>query len=201
MTDQFHRTQVGSQLLDLPIQAIGDDLAIALLITVDVPISVLHRAGAELGEQLIATTPDVVVTAATLGIPVASAVAPTLGHDEYVVLHKTPKIHLADGLTEELRSITTSGEQRLRLDPARRNLVSGRRVAFVDDVISTGGSAAAAVRLIRRAGGQVVAIGTLLTESSAWVETLGDDAELVLALGSIPVFRPDPTGGWTPERG
>lgn len=201
MTDQVHRTQVGSQLLDLPIQAIGDDLAIALLITVDVPISVLHRAGAELGDRLLASAPDVVVTAATLGIPVASAVAPALGHDEYVVLHKTPKIHLANGLSEELRSITTSGEQRLRLDPARRDLVAGRRVAFVDDVISTGSSAAAAVRLIRRAGGELVSIGTLLTESSVWVETLGDDADLVSALGSIPVFRPDAAGSWSPERG
>jgi hypothetical protein len=40
-----------------------------------------------------------------------------------------------------------------------------------------------------------VAIGTLVTEAGLWRAALGDDAAMVRALGSIPVFRPDGSGG------
>lgn len=53
--------------------------------------------------------------------------------------------------------------------------------------------------LIRRAGGTPVAIGTLMTEGSAWREALGEDAALVRALGALPVFRPDASGGVQPD--
>ena len=66
-----------------------------------------------------------------------------MGLDRYVVLHKTPKIHLADAISEPVRSITTDAEQRLLFDRARIGDVKGKRVAIVDDVISTGASTGA----------------------------------------------------------
>lgn len=186
-------------MLDLPLVALGDDLTIALLITVDLRLSVVARAGEELAELLAPERVEVVATAATMGLPVAVEVTRALGLDEYVVLHKTPKIHLRDALTEDVRSITTGPTQQLRLDRARVDGVAGRRVAFVDDVVSTGSSAAAAVRLLRRAGGEVVAVGALVTETGAWKAALGPDAGLVRSLGAIPLFRPGPGGELAPD--
>ena len=196
-TDRYPVT-VGTQPIDLPLVALADDLAIALLITVDVPISFIEQAGVELAERLAVYRPEIIVTAATLGIPVAWATARALGHDTIVVLHKTPKTHLDDALVEPLSSITTKAEQVFRLDRARVPDLAGRRVAFVDDVISTGGSAKAAMRLIERADGQVCATGALLVEGTGWRETLGAHAEHLESLGSIPVFVPADGGGWTP---
>jgi adenine/guanine phosphoribosyltransferase-like PRPP-binding protein len=110
-------------------------------------------------------------------------------------LHKTPKIHLADAVSESVRSITTDAEQRLLFDRARIKDVDGKRVAIVDDVISTGASTGTALRLLRGVGAEIVVIGTLVTEASVWRTSLGDDATMVRALGSIPVFRPDGSGG------
>jgi len=39
-----------------------------------------------------------------------------------------------------------------------------------------------------------VAIGTLVTEASLWKESLGEDAQRVVALGAIPVFHPGDEG-------
>ena len=114
-----------------------------------------------------------VAGAATLGIPVAIEVSRALGLDDYLILQKTPKIHLADALAEELESITTAGGQRLLLDRARIDTVAGRRVVLVDDVIATGGSIQASLRLLRAAGATVVAVGVLLTEGSAWRRATG----------------------------
>ena len=155
----------------------------------------MEVAGRELAEILRPQGVDIVATVATMGIPLAVEVTRALGLDQYVILHKTPKIHLADAVSEPVRSITTNAPQRLLFDRARIKDVAGRRVAIVDDVISTGASTGAALRLLRGVGAEIVTIGTLVTEASLWRDALGQDATKVRALGSIPVFRPDGSGG------
>ena len=175
--------------------SLSDNLALALLITVDMGVRFMSTAGEELAAILRPFDVDIVATVATMGIPVAVEVTRHLGLDQYVILHKTPKIHLSDAVFEPVRSITTDTDQRLLFDRARIKDVQGKRVAIVDDVISTGASTGAALRLLRGVGAEIVAIGTLVTEASLWRSALGDDAGKVRALGSIPVFRPDGTGG------
>ncbi len=190
-----YAVKIGSQLVNLPVVPLADDLSLALLITVDMGVDFMSRAGQELAEVLHPYDIDIVATVATMGIPVAVEVTRSLGLDQYVILHKTPKIHLADAISETVRSITTDAEQRLLFDRARIDDVAGLRVAIVDDVISTGASTGAALRLLRRIDANVVAIGTLVTEASVWRQSLGADAAMVQALGAIPVFRPDGVGG------
>ena len=186
---------IGTQHVELPIVSLNDTLALALLITVDMGVAFMERAGAELAEVLSPYDVDVVATVATMGIPLAVEVTRHMGLDQYVVLHKTPKIHLADAISEPVRSITTATEQRLLFDRARIGDVEGKRVAIVDDVISTGASTGASLRLLRSVGANVVAIGTMVTEAGLWRGALGEDAAMVRALGSLPVFRPDGAGG------
>ncbi|MFY9783042.1 MAG: phosphoribosyltransferase family protein [Acidimicrobiales bacterium] len=190
-----YSVEIGSQHLDLPIVTLNANLAIALLITVDVGVAFMAKAGEELATVLEPYDVDVVATVATMGIPLAAEVTRHLGLDQYVVLHKTPKIHLADAISEPVRSITTDAEQRLLFDRARVKDVRGRRVAIIDDVISTGASTGATLRLLRGVGADVVAIGTMVTEAGLWRGALGEDASMVRSLGSIPVFRPDGSGG------
>jgi adenine phosphoribosyltransferase len=189
--------EIGSQTIELPIVPVADGVAISLLMTIDRGVSFMARAGADLADLLREAAPDVVATNATLGIPVAIELSRALGLDDYLVLQKTPKIHLADALVAPLTSITTASEQVLRLDRARQPLVVGRRVVLVDDVAATGGSLVAALRLLRQAGAEVVAIGVLLVEGDAWRDALGEDAGLVRSLGRIPGFRRSGTAhGW-----
>lgn len=195
MSGRTYSVEIGTQRVDLPVVALSDALSLALLITVDMGVTFMARVGEELADILKEYDVDIVVTVATMGIPLAVEVTRALGLDEYVVLHKTPKIHLADAVSEPVRSITTASEQRLLFDRARIPKVAGKRVAIVDDVVSTGASTGAALRLLRSIGAEVVVIGTIVTEASLWRSALGADAPLVRALGSIPVFRPDGTGG------
>jgi adenine/guanine phosphoribosyltransferase-like PRPP-binding protein len=192
--DRTYSTNVGSQPLDLPLVALSDELTIALLICVDLGVSFAEVAGRELADLMRPAEPEIIVSVATMGIPLAIEASRALGIDDYVILHKTPKIHLGETWSEPVVSITTDKPQRLRLDPARAGAIRGRRVAVVDDVISTGASLSAALRLVRRIGAEPVVIGTLMTEGSAWKEALGADADNVRTLGAMPLFRPDPDG-------
>ena len=194
-----YRAIVGSQTLELPLVEVDEGVAIALLITVDQGVRFAERAGRELAELVAPERPDLVVSVATQGIPIAIEISRALGVDDYLILQKTPKIHLADAIGEPLKSITTDTTQRLLLDRERIGVVEGRRVALVDDVVSTGGSLRAALALLRRVGAEPVAIGTLVTESGPWRETLGEDATLVRSLGALPLFRRGSDGHYAEE--
>lgn len=204
--ETIHKThyhvKVGKQSIDLPIIPVGEDLAVSLLMTIDAPIRFIETASKELAEELSSSNKpeiEVVATAATLGIPVGWAVARALGIDRVFVLQKTKKIHLEDALVEPVSSITTDAEQVLRLDRAHIPNIKGRSTVFIDDVISSGASTAASLRLLRKAGANIVGTGVLLTEGDGWRNRLGDkDAALVTALGKIPLFRPV-EGGWTED--
>ncbi|HEY1828659.1 MAG TPA: phosphoribosyltransferase family protein [Acidimicrobiales bacterium] len=193
--ERTYSTTVGSQALELPLVDLSDQLTIALLICVDMGVSFAETAGRELAALMQPAQPEIVVSVATMGIPLAIEASRALGLDDYVILHKTPKIHLGETWSEPVHSITTDKEQRLRLDPARVEAIRGKRVAVVDDVISTGASLGAALRLVRRIGADPVVIGALMTEGGAWRTALGADADNVRALGAMPLFHPTADGG------
>lgn len=187
---------VAGRLVDLPIVAISPTFAISLMMVIDLGISFIEHVGKAIADRVRALEPDIVVGPATLGIPLAIEVSRALGLDDYVVLQKSPKIHLADALVESITSITSKGEQRLLLDRRALPLLAGRRVVVVDDVVASGSSLAGALSLVRSAGAEVVAVGVVLTEAWDWKVTLGDDIGLVHALGHIPQFEPDSNGHW-----
>ncbi|HSZ36308.1 MAG TPA: phosphoribosyltransferase family protein [Acidimicrobiales bacterium] len=194
-TARTYTTTVGSQTVELPLVALSDELTIALLICVDLGVAFSETAGGELAEMMRPANPEIVVSVATMGIPIAIEASRALGLDDYVILHKTPKIHLGETWAEPVYSITTDKAQRLRMDPARVEAVRGRRVAIVDDVISTGASLSSALRLVRRMDAEPVVIGCLMTEGGQWKGALGEDAALVRTLGTMPLFHPDGHGG------
>ena len=192
--ERTYSTTVGSQAVELPLVPLSDDMTIALLICVDMGLHFAEVAGRELADLMRPESPEIVVSVATMGIPLAIEASRALGFDDYVILHKTPKIHLGETWSEPVTSITTERAQRLRMDPARVSAVRGRRVAVVDDVISTGASTLAALRLVRRIGAEPVVIGTLMTEGSQWRTELGPDADMIRTLGAMPLFRPATDG-------
>jgi adenine phosphoribosyltransferase len=150
---------------------------------IDMGVGFGERIGQALAARLAERKPDIVVGAATLGIPVAIEVSRHLGLDQYVIVQKSPKIHLGDALVEHVQSVTSSGSQRLLLDRRAIPLLKGRRV-----VVATGSSLAATLRLVRQAGAEVTGVGVILTEGHDWREALGADAALVTGLGHIPQF-------------
>lgn len=198
LSPETYTVDIAGEPVSLPLVAINDTLAISLLMVIDMGVKFGERIGKALAERLAGAKPDIVVGTATLGIPVAIEVSRHLGLDQYVILQKSPKIHLADALVEHVQSVTSSGSQRLMLDRRAIPLLQGKRVAVVDDVVATGSSLAATLRLVRQAEADVVGIGVILTEAHDWREVLGADAGLVVGLGHIPQFTID-NGTVTPD--
>jgi adenine phosphoribosyltransferase len=200
-TGQSWTVDVAGYAVDLPIVAIKPDFAISLMMVIDLGVKFGEHVGIKLAAKFASLKPDIVVGTATLGIPVAIEVTRALGLDNYVVLQKSPKIHLANALEQRISSITSKGEQRLLLDRAAIPLLKGKRVLVVDDVVASGSSLKGSLELVRKAGAEVVGIGVILTEARDWQETLGSDCNLIQGLAHIPQFSKAGNSPWEPIPG
>ncbi|GBR04938.1 phosphoribosyltransferase family protein [Acetobacter oeni] len=187
---------IAGREVSLPITPVSPDRAIALMMITDMGVRFGEHIGAALAEKLRPLNPEIVIGTATLGIPVAIEVTRHLGLDNYIILQKSPKKHLADALTHSLSSVTSHGSQELRLDRAALPLLLRRRIVVVDDVIATGSSLVASLALARQASAEVVGIGAVLTDGDAWRAKLEADAGLVRALAHVPQFRRMGPGHW-----
>ena len=79
------------------------------------------------------------------------------------------------------------GVQNLVLDSKDAELIKGKRMLIIDDVISTGESLYATEELVKAAGGIVAGRMAVLAEGDA-IER--DD---IIVLGQLPLFNPDGT--------
>lgn len=138
-------------------------------------------ASKALAVQIAPHAPDVLVTAEAKSIPLAYALSAEMDLP-YIVLRKSWKPYMGDTLKAETLSITTGKPQTLYLDEKDRELIGGKRVALIDDVISTGSTLQGMRLLMDKANAEIVAEAAILTE--------GDRAKWtnVIALGHLPVW-------------
>lgn len=94
---------------------------------------------------------------------------------------------MPDPLHVEDQSITTAGVQKLYLGRDDADLIRGKRILLMDDVISTGGSIHAMEALVNMAGGTVVDRIAVLAEGAA------ADRTDIKYLERLPVFNADGT--------
>ena len=134
-----------------------------------------------LAERLNAIAYDILVTAETKSIPLAYALSLET-HKPYVILRKSYKPYMGEALQAETLSITTGQPQTLYLDEKDRDLVKGKSVIIMDDVISTGSTLQGMRLIMNRAGAHVVGEAAILTEGerAKWAD--------IISLGHLPVF-------------
>lgn len=125
---------------------------------------------------------DVVITAESKGLQLAHVVARELGQPYYAVCRKSKKLYMQDGIEVSVHSITTGEEQKLYLSKHDTDLIHGKRVAIVDDVVSTGGSLKSIEAIVELAGGNIVKKAFVLAEGDA---AKRDD---IIYLASIPLL-------------
>lgn len=161
---KYYTLNVAGVTRELPIMRISDDLAIASFVILgDCEIVV---KSAPLIEQLLPQV-DYVVTAEAKGIPLAHELCRLRNLPTYIVARKSVKPYMGHPLTDEVVSITAQKKQLLCMDGKDATLLKGKRVAIVDDVISTGESLSAIERLVEKAGGIIAAKAAILAEGDA----------------------------------
>lgn len=165
---------------ELPIIRISDDLSIASFVILG-DTEIVCASAEEIAKKL----PDVdyLVTAEAKGIPLTFEISRLLKMKKYIVARKSIKPYMDSPIVDEVVSITTQKKQVLVLDEQDALEIKGKRVAIIDDVISTGESLSAIERLVETAGGSIAAKAAILAE--------GDAAKRkdIIFLEKLPLFK------------
>ena len=126
---------------------------------------------------------DVLITAESKGLQLTHVVSRELGHPYYAVARKSKKLYMQDGIEIAIESsITTGKEQHLYLSRHDTELIKGKKVGIVDDVVSTGASLKGLEMLVKKAGGIIHKKMFVLAEGDA---ANRDD---VIYLAPIPIL-------------
>ena len=135
----------------------------------------------ELAKKVASVDYDIIVTAEAKSIPLAHMLSSET-KKPYIVLRKVYKPYMGDAIKAETLSITTGQPQLLILDEKDRDLIQGKKVLVVDDVISTGSTLQGMRMILEKANATVAGEAAILTE--------GDRAQWVHihSLGHLPLF-------------
>ena len=173
---KMHPIHIGPEHRDLPVVSVGA-VSVALLNLLG--DAALTEAAAEALSKKMPGGVDVLVTPEVKAVPLAHAMSVRTGIP-YVVARKTEKPYMVDAVSKSVLSITTGKPQTLVIDGANVDRIRGKRVAIIDDVVSTGGTLRSLSELLGEIGGEVVATLAVFTE--------GDEREDVISLGHLPLY-------------
>ena len=126
---------------------------------------------------------DYLISAEAKGIPLVHEMARLAGNQKYMLARKSPKLYMTGVLEVTVQSITTAKEQKLFLDTADAELIRGKKILIVDDVISTGASLSAIEELVKAAGGEICGRMAVLAEGDA------QEREDIIYLEKLPLFN------------
>ena len=169
---------------ELPICKVTDDLYIGAFICFgDAELTV--ACAREMLKLMPQDSYDYLLTAEAKSIPLIHEMARQSGATKYFIARKGSKAYMPDPIHVEDKSITTAGVQKLYLGRDDADLIRGKRIVLMDDVISTGGSLHAMEELVKMAGGTVVDRIAVLAEGGA------ADRKDIKYLNVLPVFNAD----------
>ena len=167
---------------ELPLCRVTDDLYIgAFVMFGDVELTV-HCAA-----ELLKRAPeyDYIIAPEAKAIPLLYEMARQSGAEKYFLARKGAKAYMTGVFEVEVRSITTMHIQKLVIDTADAELMRGKKLLIVDDVISTGESLHAVEELVKKAGGIIAGKMAVLAEGDA------AKREDITALAPLPLFNAD----------
>jgi adenine phosphoribosyltransferase len=124
---------------------------------------------------------DYIVTPEAKSIPLAYEMSKQSGK-KYIVARKGVKVYMQEPVKVTVTSITTQKEQTLYLGHEDGDLLKGKRVLIVDDVISTGESLKAVQELVKKFDANIVASCAPLAEGDS------ADRDDIIYLEKLPLF-------------
>ncbi len=179
MSQMHYKMNIAGIDRALPLCPLGNDLMIGAFVIFGDPELTTACA-----EALLKKAPeyDYMITAEAKGIPLVHEMARLAGNQKYFLVRKAPKLYMSGVFETTVRSITTAKEQKLYLDAADAEMMKGKRILLVDDVISTGESLHSMESLVVAAGGIVCGRMAILAEGEA------ADRDDLIYLEKLPLF-------------
>ena len=182
MEQKYYHMNIAGCERDLPLCPLNDDMMIAAFVIFGDPELTTACA-----KELLARAPefDYMISAEAKGIPLVHEMARLAGNQTYFLARKSAKLYMTGVKEVKVRSITTAREQTLYIDQKDAELMKGKRILIVDDVVSLGDSLHALETLVNEAGGIICGKMTVLAEGKA------QERDDIIYLSGLPMFDRD----------
>lgn len=165
---------------ELPIIPLPSGVSIALF-NLHGNVQLTEHCGKELAK--LVSDCEVLLTAESKGLQLTHVIARELGHPYYAVARKSKKLYMQDGMEVSINSsITTGREQKLYISKHDAELMRGKKVGIIDDVVSTGNSLVGLEKLVEMSGGEICKKAFVLAEGKA------AERDDICYLGVIPLL-------------
>lgn len=177
---RFFEVDIKGFKAQLPVLSLPNGVSIAFF-NLHGNSSLTEHCGKEIAK--LASDCEVLITAESKGLQLTHVVARELDMPYYAVARKSKKLYMVDGISICYgSSITTGANQQFFLSKHDVDLIKGKKVGIVDDVVSTGESLKGLEELIKAAGGIVYKKLFVLAEGNA------KDREDITYLANIPLL-------------
>ncbi|GBD29458.1 Pur operon repressor [bacterium HR32] len=151
-------------------------------------VELTNACARELASELRLREFDALVSLTAKSVPLVHMIATYLSEPRhgrffpYVACRRAVKKYMRDPVVVDVRSITDASVHSLVLNGVDAESIRGRRVAVVDDVVSTGGTLRAATVLMDRLEARIAAKAAVILQGDGF-----HDPELI-HLATLPVF-------------
>jgi adenine phosphoribosyltransferase len=183
--EKFFTTHICGLKRKLPIRQVDKDMWIAsnhpLVLGRDVEFT--KRIGKKLSKIIKNFNPDYLITAESKSLPLTYKISELLNLPEMIVARKNVKSYMENSYIKiSIKSITTAEPQKLVLESDQVEKIRKKRIAIVDDVVSTGGTLTGLEKLVESAG------GIITCKAAVWLEGPWYKKRDLIHLGILPVF-------------
>ncbi len=177
--EEFYWVKICRLVRDLPFFTVKPGVKIAIFNILG-DVELVRRVAAYLAKR-IPKNVQVLVTPEVKSIPLAYELAKRL-NKPYVVARKALKPYMVGSVGVEVLSITTGKPQKIWLDGKDLSILKNKRVALVDDVISTGSTMVGLKQLMRKAKAKVV------TQVAVFTEGNKKRNPNIICVGNLPIW-------------
>lgn len=196
---KWHKLRIHSLgEITLPIVRVSPDLHIASFVIID-NYDLVKRLSEILTRQVAKHDPDYLLCVEAKSLPLTYAICDRLNdlhrrkgrraRVRFVVIRKSKKVYMKSPYSVTVKSITSRERQKLFIDRSDVAKLRKQRFVLVDDVISTGSTLNAVLRLLKRVGLSPDAICTVLFEGETGPEKINYPyKDKIHALGRIPLY-------------
>ncbi len=177
---KYFSVNISGKQAKLPIFSLESGISVAFLL-LHGNSELTEHCGKELAK--LAKGCEVLITAESKGLQLTHVVARELGQSRYVVARKSRMIYMPEYVSACYNPSIIGGKQKeLYISKDDADILKGKKVGIVDDVVSTGASLLGLEKLIEKAGGIVYKKLFVLAEGDA------KDRDDVEFLATIPLL-------------
>lgn len=180
----YHTLRICGLERQLPIKAVSKNTKLASFNILG-DAELVDAVAEEMYKRLRKYTFDVIIGPESKVVPLLHELAQKFNHSRYVVCRKSIKPHMISPVVLDPQPHFPRHAKRLVIDGKDVDFIKGKKVAIVDDVVSTGVTMRMMKELIKRSGASPAVLATILRQG----EMPFDELDNLVYLETLPIFK------------